>query len=65
MHDVEHLMARLLDATRETLNGQATECITWNTSRPGYWVYHVEHLMAGLLDVTRGTFHGQTTGRIT
>jgi len=58
-------MARLLDVSRGTLNGQTTECITWNTSWPGYWMYHVGYLMARLLDVSHGTLHRQATGSIT
>jgi len=58
-------MARLLDSSRETLNGHATGCITWNTSRPGNWVYHVEHFMARLLDASREILNGQATECIT
>ena len=57
-------MARLLGVSRGTLNGQATGCITWNTSWPGNSMYHVRHFMARQLDVLCGTLHGQATGCI-
>ena len=65
MYHVEHLMARLLDVSRGTHNGQATGCITWNTSWSGNWLYHVGHLMARLVDVSRGTLNDQANGCIT
>ena len=39
-------MARVMDVSRGTLNGQTNGFITWNTSSPGYWMYHVGHLKA-------------------
>jgi hypothetical protein len=51
-YHVIHLMARLPNISRDTLNGHATGCITWDT-------------LVRLLDVSRETLNDQATGCIT